>query len=65
MKHLFNSIHSLLKDLGNVDEADLADEITLLSTDAMRKELKSTLTDLNTLDDKELRVRIKGMIKNL
>ena len=65
MKHLFNSIHSLLKDLGSIDEADLADEITLLSTDAMRKELKSTLTDLNTLDDKELRVRIKGMINNL
>ena len=55
----------MLNDLGNIDEADLADELTLLSTDAMRKELKSILTDLNTLDDKELRVRIKGMISNL
>ena len=59
MKKLYEAINNV------VENPDLSDEVAEVSAVVMREELKNILQGLATLDDEDLRPRLKIMISKL
>tara|TARA_R110002049_G_scaffold72653_1_gene188029 strand:- start:182 stop:361 length:180 start_codon:yes stop_codon:yes gene_type:complete len=59
MKKLYDAINDV------VNNPELADEVAEVSAVVMRQEIKSILEGLASLDDEDLRPRLKIMISKL